>query len=343
MINYELLKKLCQASGVAGNEDDVRNIIISEIKDYVEYYKIDALGNIIALKKGKNKPNKKLMLSAHMDEVGFIITDITQDGLLKFTNVGGIDSKILGGKSVLIGKNKINGVIGMKPIHLLNAKEKDHVFKINDLYIDIGASNKKESEKYVSYGDFACFNSIFEISNNILKSKAIDDRVGCYILIQMIKSNLPFDMYFTFNVQEEIGLIGAKTSTYAVNPDSAIVIEATTASDTPNNELNVCKLNNGAVISFMDKATIYNKEYFNLAIDCAKNIGEKYQIKNAITGGNDSGSIHQSREGVKTIALSLPCRYLHSPHSIISLNDLTSVQKIALELSEKMLSNSSKL
>lgn len=331
MSKYKLLEKLCMSNGISGDEKNIRKIILDEIKDYCEKIEIDNLGNIIALKKGKSSPKKKLILSAHMDEVGFILTNITEDGFLKFTTVGGIDEKIIPGKCVYIGKNNILGVIGVKPIHLIDTPHRQDPIDINDMYIDIGAKDKNDALKYIGLGDSIHFKSSFEINGDIIKSKALDDRAGCYILINLIKSDLPFDTYFTFVTQEEVGLRGSTVAAYTVNPDSAIVIETTTASDIPYNkeEDYVCKINNGAVISFMDKSTIYNKEYYDMALDLANKNNIKVQQKSTVAGGNDAGAIHKSRSGVKTIALSLPCRYLHSETSLISTKDLLNVENLA--------------
>lgn len=339
MDNLNLLEKLCQSCGISGDETFVRDIILSEIKDYATEIKIDALGNLIVFKSGLKRPSKKLMICAHMDEVGFIVTSIDEQGFLKFSTVGGIDKKVIPGKRVTVGKNKIPGVIGVKPIHLLKPDEKQTVISIEDLYIDIGSENKKDAQNYVFPGDSVCFDSIFNIDNKIVKAKSLDDRVGCFILINMIKKQLPFDTHFVFMVQEEIGLRGATTATFSVNPDSAVVVETTTANDIYSDKSSsfVCKVGNGAVISFMDGHTIYDKKYYNLAFEIANENNLKIQVKEAVAGGNDAGAIHVSRNGVRTLAISLPCRYLHSATGLISLEDLDAVQNLTEKISEKIL------
>lgn len=338
MINLDLLKRLCNAKAISGQEGEVRGIIIDSIKDYVDDYKIDPMGNIIAFKKGKESPKVKLMLSAHMDEVGFIVNHVTDEGYLKFAEVGGIDKVIVPGKQVTIGDNEVQGVIGINPIHLLKQDEKDKAVPISDLYIDIGANNKEQALEFVNLGDVVCFDSLFEEHDGIIKAKALDDRVGCYVLIDIIKSNLPYDMYFTFVVQEEVGLRGAKTAAYAIEPYASIVVEATTAADIPNSndEKKVCKVLGGAVISFMDKRTIYDKSYYNLAHECAKDMGTKSQTKTMIAGGNDAGAIQASKCGVRTISISLPCRYLHSSISLASCYDLESVLLTVKETAKRI-------
>lgn len=336
MIDLKLLQELCNAYGISGDESEVRDIILSQISPFATNIKIDNLGNIIAFKKGSKKQKKCLMISAHMDEVGFIVTYVTDDGLLKFNTVGGIDAKVICGKTVVIGSKHIPGVIGLKPIHLLTQEEKQKNVPIDELYIDIGATDKKEALNYVSPGDSICFSANYTFENNMVKSKAIDDRVGCFILINLIKQELPFDVYFAFVVQEEIGLRGAKAAAFNINPDSAIVVEATTAADIKDTpiEKQVCHLGNGATISFMDKSTVYDREYYNLALKIAKENNIKVQIKSAVAGGNDAGAIHTTRSGIRTIAVSLPCRYLHTACGMICSDDIIDTQNLVQKLSE---------
>lgn len=339
MLDYKLLERLCTADGISGEEDEVRNIIIEEIKPYADSIKTDNMGNVIVFKKGSKRPDKKLLISAHMDEVGFIVTDITNDGCIKFTEVGGIDRKAAFAKQVKVGKNKISGVVDSKPTHLLKADERKKNPPISSLVIDIGAKNKKEAEKYVSLGDMITFDSPYENNGERIIGKALDDRFGCLVIVEMLKSDLPYDMYFSFVVQEEIGLRGAKAATYTVNPDCAIVVEATTAADTPfaENEKRVCSVGGGAVVSFMDRATIYDKEYYKIAMKCADIEGVKAQTKTMIAGGNDAGAIHCSRGGVRTIAVSVPCRYLHSSAGIIRIDDAEAVFAVVKKTAEKIL------
>lgn len=339
MLNYKLLEKLCTTDGISGEEDNIRKIIFEEIKNYADEINIDNMGNIIVFKKGKKTPEKKLLISAHMDEVGFIVTDITAEGLIKFSAVGGVDKKAAFAKQVRIGKHKVPGVVNVKPIHLLKSDERTKNPSIDSLSIDIGAKDKKEAEKYISLGDMICFDAPYENKNGRIIGKAVDDRFGCLVLIEMIKSELPYDMYFSFVVQEEVGLRGAKAAAYTVNPDSAIVVEATTASDVPfaDEEKKVCCIGNGAVVSFMDRSTIYDKEYYKLALKSADMLGVKAQTKTMIAGGNDAGAIHCSRGGVRTIAVSVPCRYLHSSSSIISTDDAQAVYAVVNKTAEMIL------
>lgn len=329
MIDYALLQKLCAADGISGDENTVRELILAEIRPFADSVTIDPLGNLLIHKKGKNRPKAKLMLSAHMDEVGLMVTDITSDGYLKFDEVGGIDRRVLIGKNVTVNQT-VNGVIGVKPIHLTKGDESSAIPSYSELYIDIGAQSAQEAQKYVSPGDSVCFVSEFTQTTEMIRSKAIDDRFGCLVLIDLIKSELDFDTDFAFVVQEEVGLHGATVAAYTLDPDYALVIETTTAADIPeiDAQKQVCRLGEGAVISMMDKRTIYDKEMAALALKTAEEIGVKAQIKRAVAGGNDAGVIHKSRGGVRTLAVSLPCRYLHAPNCVAAKDDCESVLQL---------------
>ncbi len=340
MADLSLLKTLCALNGVSGDEDNVRDFIIKEITPYVTDLRVDPLGSIIAFKKGAARAKTDLMLSAHMDEVGLIVTHITDDGKLKFTTVGGIDKRILPGKQVLVGT--VPGVIGAKPIHLLKGDERGNAVAIDEMYIDIGAADKEEAETVVSLGDPVYFESISDFSGETIKAKAIDDRAGCAILIDILKQDLPYDMTFVFCVQEEIGLRGAKTAAYSVDPQAAIVVESTTAADIPGveDEKQVCHVGEGPVVSFMDRATIYDKGFYKLAFALAKANDIPCQTKHMVAGGNDAGAIHCSRGGVRTISVSLPCRYLHAPVALISQADYHNAEALILSLANSIAGSS---
>ena len=322
---FDNLKELCLLNGTSGNEDAVREYIINEIKDYAEYH-IDNLGNIIAFKKGKKVPHKKIMLDAHMDEVALIVTSIQSDGTLTVDTVGGVDASVVIGRQVIVGSEKLAGVAGAKAIHKLSKDEREKKPEIDSLYIDFGAENADDAKKYVMPGDIVYFSSDYiEFGDNMIKSKALDDRFGCALLIELIKSDLEYDAYFTFTVQEEIGLRGAKTAAFGVDPDIAIIVEATTAADiegVPDNK-KVCRLGDGAVVSFMDRSTMYDRELYNYAFEISKEKNIKCQTKTMIAGGNNSGAVHVSGNGVRTIAVSAPS-YTHSTVGLlITLSNMT--------------------
>ncbi len=322
----ELLKNLCNIDGTSGDEKAVSDFIISQIDGFCDWH-TDALGNIIVFKKGKNTSAKKVMLDAHTDEVGLIITNITSDGFLKFKTVGGINTEALLFRNVKIN-GSINGVIAGKPIHLLDKKEAQKLPDKDSLYIDIGATSKENAEERVRIGDRAVICGETEIVEDKILSKALDDRIGCAILIKLIREFDEYDFYASFSVQEELGLRGAKTAAFAINPDCAIVLEGTTAADIADvsAEKSVCNLSCGPAVSFMDGATVYDRKFYNSAL----NSKVLCQPKRAVTGGNDSGAIHLSREGVRTIAISVPCRYIHTASSVADVNDIKNAYKLAL-------------
>lgn len=333
------LKELCLLNGISGDESCVREYIIENIRDKCDY-SVDNLGNITAFRKGKKTPEKKLMIAAHMDEVGLIVTSVRSDGTLTFETVGGIDSAVIIGKRVKIGKNGLSGVVGSKAIHKLSAEEREKAPKISDLYIDFGAADKAEAEKYVSAGECVYFDSEFmEFGNNRIKSKAIDDRAGCALMLRLIEEEPEYDTFFVFNVQEEIGLRGSTVSAFSLQPDIAIVLEATTAADIDGADgaAKVCTINGGPVVSFMDRSTMYDKELYKTAFETAKENGIKCQTKSMIAGGNDSGAIHISGKGVRTIAVSLPCRYLHSPSCVISKQDFDDAYRLVKLMMKRVL------
>ncbi len=316
-----LLKTLCELNGPSGNEDAVRDFILKEISPYCEAH-IDKMGNILAFKKGVKSPKHKVMLDAHMDEVGVIITSITDSGLLRFATVGGIKTEALLCKRVCFGDTV--GVIGAKPIHQSSADERKKLPEVESLYIDIGATDKKDAESYVSLGDIGTFIGEWaDLADGHFRTKALDDRVGCAVLITLLKSEAEYDFYATFTVGEELGLRGAKTATYATEPDFAIALESTTACDIhgSSNENNVCVVGKGVAISFMDCATLYDKEYYDFTLALAKKENISVQVKQAVAGGNNSGAIHLTKKGVRTITLSLPSRYIHSSSSVGCMSD----------------------
>lgn len=322
-----MLKDLCLLNGTSGREEAVRNYIIEKIKDKCEY-SVDALGSVIAFKKGKKAHDKKVLVAAHTDEVGFIITDITDDGYLRFAPVGGIDAAVVLGRRVDI--NGIKGVVGAKAVHLLSDDEKKNEPAFDKLAIDIGAADKAEAEKAVSLGDCAYFASDYcEFGDGFIKSKALDDRIGCMLMIELINSDLEYDTYFCFNVQEEVGLRGSGCSAYAVKPDVAVILESTTAADIDGvtGGDKCCVLGKGPVVSFMDGRTIYDKQIFDLAFEVAKENNIKIQTKTKIAGGNDAGAIQKSGAGCRVAAVSLPCRYIHSGSSVVKIGDIEETRR----------------
>ena len=333
----EKLKALCAFSGVSGNEDDVREFIISGIKNYADEIKTDVMGNILALKKGAAAPARKIMLCAHMDEVGIIVTSITDDGYLKFDCVGGIDRRVLIGKTVFIGKDHVFGVIGNKAVHLVKPTERESIPKLDDMYIDIGAQTKAVAETRVKQGDTGAFSpEAFEFGDGFIKAKALDDRIGCAVLMDIIKQDIPCDCHFVFTVQEEVGLRGAATAAYKTAADTALIVEGTTAADIPGvaSGKKICTVGGGAVIPFMDGGTIYDRGLYETLTRLAAENGIEWQTKTYISGGTDGAAIQRSRGGVKTAGIAVPVRNIHSPSCVCAVSDIMSVRELAYKFLE---------
>lgn len=335
----DIIKDLSCLNGTSGRENRVREYIISKLPADAEAH-TDALGNLIVYKKGRQKAKSKVMLAAHMDEVGFIVTGIDSGGFIKFDTVGGIDASVLLGKAVAFD-NGLRGVIGLKPVHLIGKADRNKMPKIDDMYIDIGAKDKDDASAHLSPGDTGVFESAFvSFGDHKIKGKALDDRIGCAIMLDMINSGLPCDAVFAFNTREEVGLVGAAASAFTVRPDYAIVLEATTAADIADTDENkkACLLGEGAAISFMDKATVYDPELFKKAFEIAETNSIKAQAKTVVAGGNDAGAIHKSAGGVRTLTLSVPCRYIHSPSCVADTRDIDSTRRLAEALYRELAS-----
>ena len=325
------LKELCCLDGVSGNEGQVRQYIQDRAAPLAGDVRADALGNLIVFKTGKKSTGNKLMLCAHMDEVGVIVTRITEDGFLKFDFVGGVDRRVAIGKPVLIGQGKVPGIIGLKAIHLTTREERKKVPKTESLYIDIGAKDKKSAEKLVELGDYGTFVCEPEaFGGGLLKARAIDDRVGCAVMLKLLEEDLPLDVTFTFTAQEEVGTRGAFGAVFSVTPEVALVLETTTAADLPGVEghRRVCAPGKGPVISFMDGATIYDRDLFETLRRLAEDNKIPWQTKEYIAGGNDARTIQRTRAGIRVAALSAAVRYLHAPASVGSIDDFENMLKL---------------
>ncbi len=325
-----MLKKLTEAFGVSGCEGAVRDIIEGEIKEYCDGLRTDSMGNLIAFKKSKRSNAKTILLSAHMDEVGFIITKIMPEGYLKFDTVGGIDPRILPSQRVKSGN--ICGVISYKAVHLTTKDERKKAPSVEDFYIDIGAENAEEAEKYIMPGDYFAFDSDYVEFGNMIKAKALDDRLGCAVMLEALKRDWDVDLYCTFTVQEEVGLRGAAAAVFGIKPDYALVIEGTTCNDMPGvgENLRVTKSGNGAAISILDSASRANNEIIDLLKMAAQNNGIPCQFKASTAGGNDAGAIYIANGGIKTASLSVPCRYIHSPLCVMHKSDFESCKNMVM-------------
>lgn len=337
-----LLEELSNAPGVSGNEAQVRDLVINAVRNRVDHYRTDSLGNLIALKKARGTRQRsapRIMVAAHMDEVGLLIVHHEPNGQLRFRQVGGIDDRVLLSKVVLIGKDKIPGVIGSKPIHLLKSKERDQVAESETMSIDIGAKSREEARAAVKIGDYAVFDTEFgKLGDHLVKGKALDDRVGCAMLLDLLKHDYPFDLYGVFTVQEEVGARGARVAAYSIEPDIAIVLESTVCDDSPKakDESPTTHLGAGAAITIADNSLIADRRLVTLLIETAEENRIPHQIKQPLKGGTDAGRIHTVKGGVPSAVVSVPTRYIHSPVSLISLQDLESATQLVVKTLGKL-------
>jgi endoglucanase len=325
-----LLARLTEANGAPGQEGDVRDIIRAEVEPHVHEIKTDALGNLIAVK-NPDAPGPRVMLAAHMDEVALMIVGIESNGFLKFRPIGGVDPRVLVAKSVLVGAKKVPGVIGSKPIHLQKPPERERAFTMQELLIDIGAKSKEEAEGLVKLGEIAYFTTKYEeFGNGKVKAKALDDRVGCALAIRLLQEEVSFPLIAAFTVQEEVGLRGAGVAAYQVKPDLAIVLEGTTASDVPGTDehKHATTVGAGPCITVMDRVSIPHPPLVRELFSLAEEEVIKVQVRRNTAGGTDAGQIQLSEEGVKVATIAVPCRYIHSPASVMSKEDFEGAYKL---------------
>jgi tetrahedral aminopeptidase len=344
-----ILQQLSEAIGVSGKEEAVRKIILNAIDGHADDIRIDPMGSITAVKKAKGKSRMRVMLAAHMDEVGFMVTGIDGDGSIRFTGIGGIDDRILPGLRVKVGDDKIPGVILWTPIH----KSRDQNSKsLSSLRIDIGASGKDETGGKVKAGDRIAFDSKYmELGDKILRGKSFDDRVGCSLLIDVLQRGpYPVDVLAAFTVQEEIGLRGARVAAQTLKPDIAFALEGTTANDIPNPAADpdedydvnpTCRLGDGPALTVMDRSIIVDPRILGYLRKTADDNQIPYQLKTMLGGGTDAGSIHTTWGGVPSGVISVPCRYIHSPTAYLNRDDydntLKLIQAILKDIKPKVL------
>ncbi|NLS44743.1 MAG: M42 family metallopeptidase [Firmicutes bacterium] len=327
-----LLKTLTEAFGIPGQEQEIANILKEWISGNCDKVETDVLGNLIAIQSGK-EGSPKVMLCAHMDEVGLMITFIEKSGALRFKPVGGIDPRVLVSKSVYIGRGRIPGVIGAKPIHLQKREEADVPFGIDDLFIDIGAKDKEEAERLVELGDGVIFTTTYEdLGTKRAKAKAFDDRAGCAILARLLTMDKKwsFTLQGVFSAQEEIDARGAQVASYRLEPDIAIVLESTTASDVPGSKKHLYStmLGEGPALSHSDNRLLADPRILERLKEVAEKKNIPYQMRGLVGGYTDTSRIHLVREGVPCGAVSVPTRYIHSPASIIDKDDFENTFKL---------------
>ena len=324
--NSESLKKLVSIYGPSGNEETIREYIKEEIEDYVDEIIVDTMGNLIARKKGNGK---KVMIAAHMDQIGLMINHIDDSGFLRFTNIGGISPFISLGQNIIFGNGTV-GIISAEPMEDISK------IKLSNMFIDIGVNSKEEAEKHVSIGDVCIYKSQYEENENFVFTPYLDDRVGCYIAIEAIKEikDPKQDLYFVFTVQEEVGLRGAKTSAYRIEPDIGIALDVTGSGDTPKAKPFAVGLGKGTGIKVKDNSILTHPKLKNLMVEVAKENNIPYQMEVLEFGGTDSGAIHLTKEGVITGAISVPTRYVHSTNEMASKNDIVNSINLLIKLLE---------
>jgi len=333
-----ILEKLSNEVGPSGREKAIRALIKAEIAELADRVEVDALGNLLAFKAGDGpEPRLKLMVSAHMDEIGFMVLHIEKSGLVRFGRVGGLDGRMLLSKRVVIGDDKTPGIIGLKPHHLTSDDEDERVPDIDDLAIDLGAEDDKAVGAKVKVGDYGTYATRFTALSDdpawpTVRGKAFDDRAGCTAPIGLLAQRYPVDLYAVFTVQEEVGLRGARVAGYRVAPDAAIALEGTVCDDTPKapdeDVSPVTQLGAGPAVTLMDRSLVSHPGMVRLLQETAAAEGIAIQYKQPALGGTDSGAIHLTRAGVPAVTVAIPCRYIHSPASILNLNDLTDTVKL---------------
>ena len=344
MIDFKLIESLTNAPGVSGNDGAVRKLIRAGIAKHVDDIRVDALGNLIAYKKPRgNKKGPKVLLAAHMDEIGLMVTFIDKLGYLKFGKVGGVDNRVLLAKRVLVGKDKVPGVIGVRPIHLIWRKgEHKKVSTPEELVIDIGASNQEDAQKYVSIGDYVVFDTQYEDWGALIKAKAFDDRIGCYLMMELLKDRYDFPVYAAFTTQEEVGLRGATTAAFGVSPDVGIAVDITGAFDTPDEKPKLpAVLGKGAAIKVKDGGMLATPSVKQLMVATAKANKIPYQLDILEGGTTDGAAIYKTRSGIPTGVISVPTRYAHSPSEMVDMIDVQAsvdllVKLLELDLKKKL-------
>ena len=319
----ELLRQLCALPGVSSWEDRVRDFILDQAGPLAHQLRVDAMGNVIAFKKGEKPTGSKLLLTAHMDEPGLMVRAITDEGYLKFDAVGQIDRRVLLGKRVLVGPNCLPAVVGLKAYHLVGRDEEKNVPKLEDFYLDIGAKNKEEAQKLVHLGDVAAFDCPPEALGNLLKGRALGGRMGCAVLLTLLAEELPMDCTFVFTAQREVGARGAFGAAFSVRPEVALVLEGAPAADLPGVPAHRrgCALGKGVVLPFMDQGVLADRGLFETLRSLAESHAIPWQLREDISGKGDAMAVQRAATGVRTAALALPVRYPNTPVSLARLED----------------------
>lgn len=337
----ELMKELCLAPGVSGSEEAVAKIISRELKDVADTIETDSMGNLIATKKGDKKA-PKVMLAAHMDEVGLMVRYIDDNGFIKFSTIGGVNDQMLMNQTVTVHSSvgeDVIGVIGSKPPHVTKPEERNKVVKYDDMFIDIGAKDKEDAEKMIKIGDSITFNSLFvEYPNNLIMAKALDNRVGCYVIIEVLKRiDTRATVHCVGTVQEEVGLKGARTSAFKLNPDLAFALDVTLSGDHPGikPEDAPVVIGEGPALILADasgRGILTQESVKEMLIKAGDENEIPYQLEVSNGGTTDAATIHLSREGIPTGVLSVPTRYIHSPVSVCCMDDVENTIELIVKV-----------
>ena len=331
------LKTLTEINAPSGYEQPLRRYLLEEVKALGLTPVIDRMGNVVVVKEGVGENRKRVMISGHMDEVGFIVTGATEDGFVKVQPLGGVDSRVIISKRVLVGEDKLPGIIGAMPIHLQSAADRKRVLGYGDVYVDIGASDKKEAEAKAPKGTPVCFDTPYvEYGEGYVSAKALDDRVGVYNIFRLLacEEQFPCDLVAVFASEEEVGCRGAKGAAFAQAPDIGIALEGTTCNDLGDvpEPVQVCVTGKGVAVSFADATSLVNRDLFRHTLKVAKEQEINHQVKGSVSGGNEAGVMQRSRGGIPTIVLSVPCRYIHSPSTVCKASDVEDQFELAKAL-----------
>ena len=338
-LNIPLLKSICEVAGAPGFEQRVRELVIDKIKDHVDEYSMDNLGNLTAIKRGKSSA-KKVMIAAHMDEIGFIVTHIDDNGFVRFHTLGGFDPKTLTAQRVIIhGKKDLIGVMGSKPIHVMSAAERAKVPKTTDYFIDMGMA-KEEVEKYVSIGDSITRDRELIEMGDCVNCKSIDNRVSVFILIETLKrlKEFPYDVYGVFTVQEEVGIRGAQVSAMEIQPDFGFGLDTTIAYDVPGASAHekITELGKGTAIKIMDSQTICDYRMVRYMKEIASKNKITTQVEILPAGGTDTMGVQRSTAGGSIAgAVSIPTRHIHQVIEMAHKGDI----KQSIELLQSCIEN----
>ena len=319
------LKKLTEIDAVVGCEQEMRRTLRDLLKEKGFAPYIDRAGNVITVKKGTDPNAKRVMVAAHIDEVGLIVASATEEGFLRIVPAGAVDPRVIISKRVLVGEDKVPGIIGAMAIHLQSAADRARVLGFNDIYVDIGAKDKKEAEAKCPKGSYISFvTEAVDFGDGLLSAKALDDRVGVYNLLRLLDEEYKNDLVAVFSSKEEAGCVGAKGAAFEQEPDIGIVLEGTSSNDlgVVPEVWQVCTLGGGVAVSFADNTSLVHRGLFRHTLQVAAQQGIHHQIQHFVAGGNDAGMIQSSRAGVPTVVLSVPCRYIHSPSSVCKYSDV---------------------